>query len=110
MVIVLLATMLGLLAQMALSEVPKRNVYVFWQEGCPHCARAMDGLARTEVETGDFRLAPIELGMSKDNDALFHEVIRQMGADCAAVPLVVVGLIIPSALPAAACRSIGIVN
>ena len=75
----------------AYADGPRVSVFVFWQEGCPHCARAKVALAEIETGAEHVEVTPIELGISEENDAVFVEVIRQLGVGRPAVPLVVVG-------------------
>ncbi|MDQ2088292.1 hypothetical protein [Marimonas arenosa] len=80
----------GTLATASRAETPV-TLYLFWQEGCPHCARARATLAGMQAESPDLQVVPIELGVSETDDAVFRAVIRQLGIDSPGVPLVVVG-------------------
>ncbi len=86
-VALLLSSMAGV-GTAGTSEVP---VYVFWQEGCPHCERAKTALAEIDAEIGTVEPVFIELGVSEKNDAIFAETISLLGAERAAVPFVVIG-------------------
>lgn len=75
----------------AAADAPSVKVFVFWQVGCPHCARARTALELIETDSADVLIAEIEVGSSPENDAIFLEVTRLLGVPRPAVPLVVVG-------------------
>lgn len=85
------ALLITMTALTAYADGPKVGVYVFWQEGCPHCSRAKVALAEIEAGVENVEVIPIELGVSEHNEAVFTETIRQLGVGRPAVPLVVVG-------------------
>ncbi|MCR9152249.1 MAG: hypothetical protein NXH83_18960 [Rhodobacteraceae bacterium] len=93
--IVFLAVLAAVLAGLGAGAGPARAaeipVFVFWQEGCPHCGRAKDTLAAIAAEAPGIRIVEIELGASDRDDAVFDATLAALGIDRAAVPLVVVG-------------------
>ena len=67
------------------------KVYLFWQEGCPYCARARAELERLAESEPRLNIQAIEVGSGASADMLFSRTIRHFNHDQAAVPLVVVG-------------------
>ena len=63
---------------MRAAEIP---VFVFWQEGCPHCGRAKDSLAAIAAEAPGIRIVEIELGASDRDDAVFDATLAALGID-----------------------------
>ena len=45
------ALLLSIIAIVGKAEASEVSVYLFWQEGCPHCARAKAVLAEIDTET-----------------------------------------------------------
>lgn len=67
------------------------RVYVFWQQGCPHCARAVEALQRMSQSDLSLELVQIELGQNSADDAVFAASIAAYSLPNAAVPLVAIG-------------------
>ena len=67
------------------------KVYLFWQEGCPYCARARAELERLAETEPRLNIQAIEVGSGASADTLFGRAIRHFNHDQAAVPLVVIG-------------------
>ena len=65
--------------------------YVFWQEGCPHCAAAKVELGRLSTVEPALVVVSIELDTSPTNEALYEKALDHFGFAQAAVPLVVIG-------------------
>jgi hypothetical protein len=67
------------------------SVYIFWQEGCPHCARALDFLRGIERARSDVRLKSFEVSRPGDGQDLFLRALEEFDISQPAVPLVIVG-------------------
>jgi len=88
-VVALLAVLFAVLsAPPALAEV---RAWLFWHEGCPHCAGARAALAGIAEAEPDLVLTEVELGESPDGDALFDWASVQFGNATSAVPFFIVG-------------------
>lgn len=87
----LAATLVLLSAQVATAQSQNFPVYIFWQEGCPHCARAKAALSEIISDEEDVAIRDVELGVSDANDELFSKTIKLLKIERAAVPLVVIG-------------------
>ena len=89
--VIVLSFLLLITKAVGAAETIDVPVYVFWQEGCPHCARAKAALDVIDATNGNVRVQNIELGKSKENDTIFRQAIDMLGVERAALPLVVVG-------------------
>jgi len=67
------------------------EVYVFWQQGCPHCARAIAALDDIAEPDTLVEITRIEVGVDPANDLVFAQAIQTYGLAQAAVPLVAIG-------------------
>lgn len=67
------------------------RVYIFWQQGCPHCARATAALRNITAKDASLELVRIELGKDPIADAAFVTAIEAYSLPNAAVPLVAIG-------------------
>ena len=76
-------------AQQTNSETVR--AYVFSQEECPHCARAIAALEAMATTDPALELIRIELGRDAANDAAFVQAIETYALPRAAVPLVAIG-------------------
>ena len=65
--------------------------YVFWQEGCPHCAKARAELATLMNSRSLLEVRSIKLGHNAGADVLYAKTLSFFGYEQAAVPLVVIG-------------------
>lgn len=66
-------------------------IYMFWGDGCPHCAKAkpfLEGLAR---ENDRVELRFFEVWYNKDNQQLFKDMSAAYGFEPSAVPTIFVG-------------------
>ncbi len=66
-------------------------VYLFWREGCPHCANARVSLEAIATADGAVELRLVEVGRDAALNRLFAEAIAAFGLRQAAVPLVAIG-------------------
>jgi glutaredoxin len=67
------------------------RAYVFWQEGCPYCARAITALEAIVATDPSIELTRIELGKDPRHDTAFVRSIEAYELSRAAVPLVAIG-------------------
>jgi glutaredoxin len=67
------------------------DVYFLWKDGCPHCEREKDFLARWESEETRIRVHYLEISHEPKNLALFAELVRHFGIERPGVPLTVIG-------------------
>jgi len=67
------------------------NIYLFWTEGCPHCAQEKQYLAKLAEQDKDIKVVTLELTESRENRELFRRVGELLQADVSGVPFTVVG-------------------
>ena len=68
------------------------TIYLFWTEGCPHCAHEKEFLTRLHREDPHIKVEALELSGSRDNQELFQKVGKFFNADVSGVPFTVIGL------------------
>jgi len=73
------------------SEDTEVNIYIFWGEGCPHCAEAMPVLE--EIAAADSRVGFYEFEVYKapENLDLFYEFATVYGVTPQGVPTIFIG-------------------
>jgi glutaredoxin len=87
----LLAVVLLAVAGVASAAGQEVTVHVFWGEGCPHCERALDFLARQQAADPELKVARYEIRHDEGNRARFRELARHFGIARPGVPLIVIG-------------------
>jgi glutaredoxin len=67
------------------------TIYLFWTEGCPHCAHEKEFLARLHRADPHIKIVALALSGNPDNRELFQKVGKALNADITGVPLTVIG-------------------
>jgi thiol-disulfide isomerase/thioredoxin len=67
------------------------TVYLFWTEGCPHCALEKEFLAKLGRDDPNIKIEALELSSSPENLELFQKVGKLLDADINGVPFTVIG-------------------
>lgn len=67
------------------------NVYFFYGDGCPHCAKEEIFLDKLEGENSNIRTSRFEVWGSKENAALLQKVAKAMNIEASGVPVTIVG-------------------
>lgn len=67
------------------------GIYLFWGEGCPHCAKEKIFLADLIKEKPEIKLHDFEIYYNFENAKLMQEVSNTLKADAAGVPFLVIG-------------------
>ena len=70
---------------------PSANLYLFWQAGCPHCAREKDFLHRLKVEQPGLQIHELEISEVPRHFEVFRAVIERARIEKPGVPLTVIG-------------------
>ncbi|MDQ5939005.1 MAG: hypothetical protein QG642_695 [Patescibacteria group bacterium] len=70
---------------------PKVDLYLFWGDGCPHCAKEEIFLAQMESKYPDLRIQKFEVWKHPSNARLMTEVAKSLKASVGGVPLTIVG-------------------
>ena len=78
-----------------LAQTPQPNqpvyIYLFWGEGCPHCAKAKPFLEKLAAKYPGVVLKEIEIYNSEENQALFYRMAEKFGIQQLGVPLIFIG-------------------
>jgi thiol-disulfide isomerase/thioredoxin len=77
----------------AQTETPAHPVtlYLFWGEGCPHCAAAKPYLESLPDKYPTLSLEEYEVFYDPHNNLVFNQVLTMLGLERAAVPTMVIG-------------------
>jgi hypothetical protein len=75
-----------------LSAAPdKVNLYFFYGDGCPHCAKEEKFLDKLEAANGNIRIFRYEVWHNRDNAQLLARLASELGLDVSGVPVLIVG-------------------
>jgi thiol-disulfide isomerase/thioredoxin len=66
-------------------------IYLFWGEGCPHCAKAKPFLESLAAENPRIVLRAYEIYYATENHAVFEAVCRAAGFEPQYVPTIIIG-------------------
>lgn len=73
------------------STSPKVDLYFFWGDGCPHCAKEEIFLKSIESKYPDLRMQKFEVWNHQNNANLMGQVAKALGAKAGSVPLTIIG-------------------
>ena len=92
---VILLVCLTALDRPVLAQTPQPNqpvyIYLFWGEGCPHCAKAKPFLEKLAAKYPRVVLKEIEIYNSEENQDLFYRMAEKFGIEQLGVPLIFIG-------------------
>jgi len=69
----------------------KVNVYLFWGEGCPHCAKEKDFLYNLAAEDPSIVIYDYDVYNDPEASSKFSEAMKKLGVNINGVPFLVVG-------------------
>lgn len=67
------------------------DAYLFYGQGCPHCAKEETYLRNYEEKFADLNIHRYEVYYNDDNMKLFGRVAESMGADVSGIPFLIIG-------------------
>jgi len=67
------------------------TVYLFWGDGCPHCAAEKPFLERLTQQYANVEVRAFEVWNSPENRDLFYKVAASLGFEPRAVPTTIIG-------------------
>ena len=67
------------------------NIYFFWGDGCPHCAREKPFLEKLESRYSNLKVNQFEVWYNKENADLLKKVVNKFGIDVSGIPFTVIG-------------------
>lgn len=69
----------------------KLNIYFFWGDGCPHCAKEKVFLTKILPDYPTVSLNQYEVYYNSDNAELMQKVANKIGVDAGGIPFLVIG-------------------
>ena len=72
-------------------ENDKITLYLFYGDGCPHCAQEKEFLSRIEGNYDNLEIVKYEVWKDKENQKFMNEVATSLGVERSGVPLTVIG-------------------
>jgi thiol-disulfide isomerase/thioredoxin len=78
-------------ASLGASASDSINAYLFYGDGCPHCAKEMRFLEDLRKEYPSLEIKNFEIYRNKDNALLLQRVGKSLNADVSGVPFSVIG-------------------
>ena len=73
------------------TESPDVIIYIFWGDGCPHCAVAKPYLESLANALSHVELRDYEIYYDADNQALFQQMAASLGFEPQGVPTIIIG-------------------
>jgi hypothetical protein len=73
------------------STSPKADLYLFWGDGCPHCAKEEIFLKSIASKYPDLRMQKFEVWKHQDNATLMMAVAKSLNTEIGGVPFTIVG-------------------
>lgn len=73
------------------SDKPVVTIYLFWGDGCPHCAEAKPFLERLDQSSDQIVLRSFEVWYVEENQALFTQMANAHGFEPHYVPTIFIG-------------------
>lgn len=67
------------------------NAYLFYGEGCPHCAKERIFLDQLKTKYPNLNITEYEIYFNKENNALFQKIATQLHTQSGGVPFLVIG-------------------
>ncbi|NMB47850.1 thioredoxin family protein [Candidatus Kuenenbacteria bacterium] len=71
-------------------EQEKVNIYFFWQQGCPHCAKEKPFLENLVKQNSFLELHSFDIGSSQDNINLLVEIGEKLNINIQGVPFTLI--------------------
>lgn len=73
-------------------EENKKNIYIFWGNGCVHCEDLKEFLeANTELWENDYQIFSFETWKDEENQKLMDDLMEFLGRENEGTPTVIIG-------------------
>jgi thiol-disulfide isomerase/thioredoxin len=79
------------LAKEAFAQQANVNMYLFWGDGCPHCAKEKEALPKLQEKYPQLKVYLFEVYYNKENVDKFINVAEALGTKAVGVPFTVIG-------------------
>ena len=73
------------------SAQEKTNLYFFWGDGCPHCAKEKSYLEEITNNNTNLKLETFEIYKNKENSELLKKIATKMNISIDGVPILIIG-------------------
>jgi len=73
------------------AEKEKINLYFFWGDGCPHCAKEEIFLSKLEKEKSNLAIHRYEVWHNKENADLLAKIAKNINLKVSGVPILFIG-------------------
>ncbi|NCU38569.1 hypothetical protein EOL96_05955 [Candidatus Saccharibacteria bacterium] len=90
----LFSVTVGVFSQAQVSAESKENtvnLYLFWGDGCPHCAHAKETLEPYAADHANINYYPFEVYYSSKNQQYMQAIGEKLNIEASGVPLIIVG-------------------
>lgn len=67
------------------------NLYLFWGDGCPHCAAEKEYLTKLEEEFDNLNVTKYEVWHNQENDAFLKNILSKTNNTFTGVPVTIIG-------------------
>lgn len=67
------------------------NIYLFWGEGCPHCAKAKPFLEGLDANSDSINLQEYEVYYNANNKKMLQKIVDKLGINADGVPVTIIG-------------------
>lgn len=78
-------------AQDATTAAQSVNIYLFWGEGCPHCAKAKPFLEGLDANSDAINLQEYEIYNNANNKKILQEIVAKLDINASGVPVIIIG-------------------
>ncbi len=93
--VVLAVVMLAIFSSLAAADTSKQEnhtvIYLFWGDGCPHCAEAKPFLERLSRLLPGVEVRSYEVWYVEENQNLFEKMATRLNFTARAVPTIIIG-------------------
>jgi thiol-disulfide isomerase/thioredoxin len=77
--------------QKTIAQQPTVNMYLFWGDGCPHCAAEHEALPVLKEKYPQLQIYTLEVWYDQNNQALMQTIAEALGTKATGVPFTVIG-------------------
>ncbi len=73
------------------SALAETNIYFFWGNGCPHCAKAKPFLENLAQQNSDINLYDFEVYYNRQNQQYLQAIGKNLNKNISGVPAIIIG-------------------
>lgn len=91
LIIVSLLIAIFLLPNFVFADSVQNNMYFFWGEGCPHCAKEKEFLNKIKNNYPQINVVDFEIYNNSDNASLLQTLDKELNLNISGVPFIIIG-------------------